>query len=263
MRHQDSEIAFATALSAHRRDRNRLHHDAHAHEYYQTSLLSALMTGVYDGELTVGTLLEHGDFGLGTFNALDGEMIVLDGVAYRLTGDGTASVAAADDRTPYAAVIPFEPDVEEPVDAPLDKPAFEARLDGLAGSRNLFYAVRFDGRFARMTVRNVVRQVPPYRPLLEVVGGQAVHALDGVEGTMIGFRCPDYAVGIGVPGYHLHFVDAARGQGGHVLDYRIEHGRLQLDHTSSLHLELPETGAFAAADLTAGSSAEAIHKVEN
>ena len=90
-----------------------------------------------------------------------------------------------------------------------------------------------------------------------------MHQLSEVDGTMIGFRCPDYAVGIGVPGYHLHFIRSDRRQGGHVMDYSIELGNLQLDHTSSLHLELPETSSFRQADLTAGSSAGDIHKVEN
>jgi acetolactate decarboxylase len=32
----------------------------------------------------VRELLRHGDFGLGTFNRLDGEMLVNDGVCYQL-----------------------------------------------------------------------------------------------------------------------------------------------------------------------------------
>lgn len=36
--------------------------------------LSALLQGDYDGEITYGELKKYGDFGLGTFNSLDGEM---------------------------------------------------------------------------------------------------------------------------------------------------------------------------------------------
>ena len=45
---------------------------------YQTSLMSALLSGVYEGETTMADLLQHGDFGLGTFNHLDGEMIAFN-----------------------------------------------------------------------------------------------------------------------------------------------------------------------------------------
>jgi len=263
MAHNDTEGAFATALAAHRTSANRLAHDEHQHEYYQTSLLSALMGGVYDGDVRVGDLLAHGGFGIGTFNALDGEMIVIDGKAYRMTGDGKAAEAPADALTPYAAVIDFTPDLAEPIAGPLAKAAFEARLDRLASSHNLFYAVRVDGTFATMKFRNVVRQTPPYRPLLEAVAEQTIHEADNVTGTILGFRCPDYAVGIGVPGYHLHFISADRTTGGHVMDYIIAEGRLTLDHTSSLHLELPESKSFNDADLTVGASASDIHKVEN
>jgi len=51
---------------------------------FQTSTLQALMAGVYDGDLTFQALARHGDFGLGTFEALDGEMIALDGAFYQI-----------------------------------------------------------------------------------------------------------------------------------------------------------------------------------
>ena len=213
--------------------------------------------------MTIGILRRHGDFGIGTFNALDGEMIVIDGTIYRLAGDGTAKIAADSAKTPYAAVTWFEPDIDETVNRTQDKRRFEGHLDELAASPNLFYAVRFDGKVPMIRIRNVVRQTPPYRPLMEAIADQVVHELDNVEGTLIGFRCPDYAVGIGVPGYHLHFITAERGMGGHVLDYELAAGRMQLDHTSSLHLELPQNREFNQADLAAGAAADAIHKVEN
>lgn len=258
----DAEIAFASALAANRAAANAVHQTGHAHEYYQTSLLSALMRGVYDGDVTVAALLRHGDFGLGTFNALDGEMVVIDGVAYRLSSDGTASVADAKALTPYAAVIPFEPDLQERIDGPCGKDAFEARLDGLARSRNLFYAIRVEARFRHVRVRGVTRQTPPYRPLREAVADQRVNDFRDLEGSLVGFRCPDYAIGIGVPGYHLHFVSADRTVGGHVLDYTLASGTLLLDHTASIHLELPESEAFAEADLASAGDAAAVAEVE-
>lgn len=263
MDHPDKEVAFAAALAAHRSDSHRLRHDSHAHEYYQTSLLSALMRGVYDGKTTIGGLLEHGDLGLGTFNGLDGEMIVLDGKAYRQSGDGSAALALDSDRTPYAAVVSFIPDHRSAIDEPHAKPALEACFDAWAASPNLFYALRFDGHFSTVRFRNVVKQEPPYKPLLEVIATQREHELTDVRGTMVGFRCPDYAVGIGVPGYHLHFITDNRTRGGHVLDYEVTEGNLEIDHTSTLHLELPETEAFSHADLRAGSSSEAIEQVES
>ncbi|WP_171210378.1 MULTISPECIES: acetolactate decarboxylase [unclassified Ruegeria] len=258
----DTEFTFATAAASYSNEQ-RFEPNEHAHEYYQASLLSAVMQGVYDGTVTIGDLLKHGDFGLGTFNALDGEMIVIDGVAYRLDGEGKATVASDTAMTPYAAVINFEPAVSLSLDETADKHSFEDRLDGLAEAKNLFYAVRFTGRIKHIKYRNVLRQDKPYRPLLEVVKTQAEFELNDVDGTILGFRCPDYAVGIGVPGYHLHFISSDLSKGGHVLDYTLSSGRLEIDHTSSLHLELPESRSFSDANLTAGASADGILKAES
>ncbi|TMV06525.1 acetolactate decarboxylase [Ruegeria sediminis] len=257
----EGELTFAAAVAAHNRDREFRPHD-HAHEYYQASLLSAVMQGVYDGKLTIGELLKHGDFGLGTFNALDGEMIVHEGVAYRLTADGKAARASDDDLTPYAAVLPFEPDLSLAVMAPVDKAEFERGLDEIAQSPNLFYAVRFTGRIGHIKYRNVSRQEPPYKPLLEVVKTQAEFELEDVSGTILGFRCPDYAVGIGVPGYHLHFISEDLTTGGHVLNYSLVSGRLEIDHTASLHLELPDSGSFLDTDIAPGAAAADIRSAE-
>ncbi|WP_299892880.1 acetolactate decarboxylase [uncultured Ruegeria sp.] len=259
---KDKELTFVTALVSHSREQG-FQSEKHAHEYYQASLLSAVMQGVYDGTVSIKQLLEHGNFGLGTFNALDGEMIVLDGVAYRLDGDGNASVASDKALTPYAAVTNFEPAVFRSLDRETEKDALETQLDALAEARNLFYAVRFTGNIKHVKYRNVLRQEKPYKPLLEVEKTQAEFELNNVDGTILGFRCPDYAAGIGVPGYHLHFISADLSKGGHVLDYTLTSGRIEIDHTSSLHLELPETRSFSDANLSAGASANSILKAES
>ena len=54
---------------------------ARASEVYQISTISGLLAGGYDGDTTVGELVWHGGFGLGTFNGVDGEMMVGSGGA--------------------------------------------------------------------------------------------------------------------------------------------------------------------------------------
>jgi acetolactate decarboxylase len=38
---------------------------------YQVSTIDALLSGIYDSVATVGDVLNHGGFGLGTFDAVD------------------------------------------------------------------------------------------------------------------------------------------------------------------------------------------------
>jgi acetolactate decarboxylase len=49
------------------------------HTLYQVSTATALVEGIYQGAVRVGTLREHGDLGLSTFAQLDGEMVLVDG----------------------------------------------------------------------------------------------------------------------------------------------------------------------------------------
>src|ERR1700733_13521180 len=125
-----------TMLSHHHGAR---HSPAAAAEVYQTSTMAALLDGIYDGDVTIAELLGHGDFGLGTFNHLDGEMVVLDGTCYRLRADGSATVAGPDDLTPFAAVTQFTADTTiEVVSA--TKPKLTEIIDKQIPSENLLYA---------------------------------------------------------------------------------------------------------------------------
>ena len=77
---------------------------------YQVSTIDALMQGVFDGVQPVGELKRHGDFGIGTFDALDGEMIVLDGVVYQAKADGRIYPVKDSATTPFATVTHFTKD---------------------------------------------------------------------------------------------------------------------------------------------------------
>ena len=44
----------------------------------QFSTIAALMQGIYDGPATFAQVRRYGDFGIGTVNHLDGEMLALD-----------------------------------------------------------------------------------------------------------------------------------------------------------------------------------------
>ena len=256
-----SEIPSIRALDALRSHRRRSAtpdaSDPHAlHEVFQDSTINALLEGVYDGSMTYGELRRHGDFGLGTFNALDGEMVAVDGDFYQVKADGVAYPVADDQRTPFATVLFFRPTVKRHLTGPLDYDHLQALMDGLMEGPNLFYAVRVDGHFATVTTRSVPRQEKPYPPLAQVAKTQPVFHLEDVSGTLAGFRFPDFARGLNVPGFHLHFLTADRRAGGHVLDLVLGRGELAVDATAHFHLELPTDTAFLHADLGRDPGAE-------
>jgi acetolactate decarboxylase len=200
--------------------------------------------------MTYGELRRHGDFGLGTFNALDGEMIAFDGRFYQVKADGVAYPVDDGQRTPFATVLFFRPTLTRRLSGPLDYEHLQSLVDGLMEGPNLFYAVRVDGRFASVTTRSVPRQERPYPPLVEVAKTQPVFHLEEVSGTLAGFRFPDFARGLNVPGFHLHFLTEDRRAGGHVLDLVLTGGELAIDASARFHMELPTDPTFLHADLS-------------
>jgi len=216
-------------LHVHALRRLEAHADRAPHVLFQASTIAALLDGAYEGDLTFAELAEHGDRLLGTLNGLDGEMIALDGRFYRADVDGFTAPVPAAACTPFAVVVPFSPSVDL---ATSDLAAHLADAGPVC-------AVRFDGDFELVRARSIPRQQPPYRPLAEVAAEQHVFEFRDVSGTLVGFRFPDYASGLEVAGYHLHFITDDRRRGGHVLDYRARAGRLRIDTSSELHVELP------------------------
>ena len=217
--------------------------DHRAGELYQTSLMSALMAGIYEGETTYGQIRKYGDFGLGTFNDLDGEMVGFDGTFYQLRSDGSARPVTGDQKTPFAVVTFFQPQQELDVAQQMTKSDLLAMIEE-ATDANLFNAVRVDGIFDEVRTRTVQRQVRPFPPLTEAAKHQAEKIFTNVEGTLAGFRSPTYAQGIGVAGFHLHFLRQDKQAGGHALDYRLRTGKVQTCTVHDLRVELPTSLEF-------------------
>ena len=230
-------------------------------ELYQTSLMSALMAGIYEGEATYGEIREYGDFGLGTFNELDGEMVGFDGTFYQLRSDGSARPVTGDQKTPFAVVTFFRPEQELDVAQPMTKSGLLAMIEK-ATDANLFNAVRVDGAFDEVHTRTVQRQTRPFPPLTEAAKHQAEKVFTNVEGTLAGFRSPAYAQGIGVAGFHLHFLREDKHAGGHALDYWIRVGKVQIYTVRDLRVELPTSAEFLQTNFEDRSINEKIKAAE-
>jgi acetolactate decarboxylase len=211
---------------------------------YQTSTITALLEGAYDGDITFHELKKHGNFGIGTFHALDGEMIALDGNFYQIKSDGIAYPVDASMKTPFAVVTFFEPDYSISINDQLDYKDLEVYLDRILPTENIFYAIKLEGTFSYIKARSVSRQNKPYPPLAEAAKQQKIFEFHDVRGVIVGFRLPQYMKGINVPGYHLHFITADRKAGGHLLACKTTDVRVGIDYTANLYMVLPEKNAF-------------------
>jgi acetolactate decarboxylase len=219
------------------------------HTLFQVSTSAALVEGLYQGAVKVARILSHGDFGLGTFIDLDGEMVVLDGVCYQVSSDGTVSDVEDDRLIPYAIVTRFNTDFSKKQAKLSSFAGLVKACDQLRDSENLFYAFRIDGIFSLVKTR-VMKPVPEGTGLKAAASAQQESLFQQQEGTLVGLWSPGFAGSFSVPGYHFHFLSTDRKRGGHVLDCRANDVTIAGCAMHEMHVSLPETAEFLKADLS-------------
>lgn len=228
---------------------------------YQVAPIQSLSVGIYDGFISFAALKKHGDIGLGTFNALDGEMICVDSAFYQVKQNGKVLPVPDSALTPFAVVTFFDEDQRLESITAADSRDLGRIIDRRLPTKNLFYAIRIDGVFEYVKVRSVPAQTKPYRPLADAVKEQTVFEYKNISGTLVGFRSPSFAEKINVPGYHFHFLSAGKDAGGHVLDLRLKEINVRVDRCSSLMLVMPEKGDYFSAGLD-GEEHRDLKKIE-
>jgi acetolactate decarboxylase len=231
---------------------------------FQVSTSTALVEGIYKGAVTVGQLRNHGDFGLGTFEGLDGEMVALDGHFYQVRSDGKAREAADSDLSPFALVTRFQAGKGFAMPTCASFEFLTDQLDRMRLSENFFYAIRVDGTFDQIHTRAMCKSEEG-TPLAVAAAHQPEFQLRDVSGTMVGFWSPQYLKTIEVPGYHMHFITNDRTAGGHLLGCSGRNLTIQIEQVSDLQVALPENEEFLRADLTRDTSKEldAAERIQN
>ena len=219
--------------------------------FYHYSIWWAFVNKVFDGDLKVLDLKANGDIGLGSFDFLDGEMIMLDSVPYRITEDGKVSVGNDDDEIVYANATFFSADDQFAVNGPNDYDAFRKRLNQALPSHNYFYAFKVHGTFKKMKCGGLNKQEKPFKDGLDVlIPARPVFEKEEIAGTMIGFFCPEFIGNINVAGYHFHFISDDKKMGGHVMDFLCESPLdVQLDKMKNYHFVLPENEDYENVEL--------------
>ncbi len=225
----------------------------------QTSTIDALLAGVYDGQMSCAQLMNHGNLGIGTFDHLDGEMILLDGEIYQVKSDGKVYRPHTALTTPFAAVCEFLPDDAIAFETPITYAKLKKHLNERIPNQNLFCAFKITGHFRNVHTRSVPAQQKPYPPLAKVTANQPEFRATDIDGTIVGFRCPPFVKGINMPGYHLHFLSDSKEFGGHLLGFEMEKGQCAVDICNQFVLILPENrDVLKSVDLSRDRSKELI-----
>ena len=231
---------------------------------YQVALLQSLTQGCYDGIIKVSELKQHGDTGIGTFEGVNGEMIVLDGKVYQALGDGTVKEADDNETVPFSNVTYFDKDLSATLSQTNDINALKESLNKTVNEngKNLFYFVKINGTFKKMNVRSELKQEKPYKSLDKALAtDQREFNYDNIAGTVVALYCPDYMGGLNTPGWHFHFISDDKTKGGHILDLAFDSAQAEFDATQDFDMYLSDNSEFQKMELSKDVS-DAIKKVE-
>ena len=154
--------------------------------------------------------MQHGNIGLGTFEDVNGEMILLDGQCFRASENGTVVRAEPDRGVPFAVATFFHHGDRIPAENVENIEALKRLLDlkieqdfGL----NSMHIVRIDGTFAKICARSESAHRSHHVSLKEILQKtQKDFVFSDIIGTLVCVYFPDYMDGINAPGWHLHFI---------------------------------------------------------
>ncbi|MBF0553555.1 MAG: acetolactate decarboxylase [Nitrospirae bacterium] len=222
---------------------------AQPHVLYQYSSFNALLEGVYDGQLSIGELKRHGDTGLGTFNGLDGEMIIVNSSVYQIKGDGTVLAVGDNVETPFADVVFFKSAKSFTVQQETSCEELQKRILQNAPSSNIFYAVKIEGLFKHIRARAVRPQHKPYPRLIDAAKDQGMFDFNDIRGVVSGFYFPETFGGLSVGGFHVHFISDDKKSGGHLMSCTVSRATVDIDYLTDFSLELPKSGGIYGKDI--------------
>ncbi|UCC57951.1 MAG: acetolactate decarboxylase [Candidatus Bathyarchaeum sp.] len=207
---------------------------------FQVGAFKPFAQGDFDGKTTYAKLAKHGDFGIGTLDGLDGEMVGSNGVFYQIPIDGKPRQINSFEETPFAIVTFFEADQTLPVSDSMNYSELKDYIDEFISPENAIYAIKIHGVYDYVKTRSVPMQIEPYTTLTEVIENQVIFTLNNVTGTIAGFCFPSYMNEINVAGYHFHFITDDEISGGHLLDCIVRDAIIEIDYTYDYELALPE-----------------------
>jgi acetolactate decarboxylase len=228
---------------------------------FHFSIADALLNNLFDGKTTFKEILKYGDFGIGTMNGLDGEVIILNGIPYTVREDGKVYTVDKSDRSPICVVTHFKKDDYLRINTLINYKQLLEKINKHLPSENIFYPIKIDGEFKHVTTRSIAKQLKPYKPIEELINETVKFDFEDIKGTVIGFKSPSFIERIGVPGYHFHFIDKDRKVGGHLLDFEMISGRIEYAIVRNFHVILEDTEAYDNIDLSESKN-DLLQKIE-
>jgi len=234
-----------------------------AADLYQAGTITALLKGLYQPTITVKQAVENADIGLGCGVGL-GEVTFINGKCFVAGPEGRVKQLDDSSSLAFFTGVKFLPKITYTVNNISSVKELESNIDKHLTSNNIFYAIKITGEFNVVNARSEDVDTPPYTPLLEwMKDHQHKFNFKKIRGTLIGFKCPSLIKGIGVVGYHIHFISKEEKVGGHVLGVNIKNAKIEIEPISDMKLILPKTKEYLNADMSISKKSHAdFNKLE-
>jgi acetolactate decarboxylase len=224
--------------------------DKISNEFYHYSIWAALVNKIYDGNLTVKEAKTHGDIGIGAYNGVDGELVMMDGVLYQIPSSGKVNIATDGMRIPYLNTTFFTKEISYELNDRMNYDSLRKKIQLHFPSRNFFYAFKIHGEFDTLKLGSMQKQEKPYQQALDsLLPHRPRFDHTNISGTMVGFWCPDFIGEINVAGFHLHFISDDKKTGGHVMEFTGRNFKIDMDKLTSYRFVLPDTHEYEKVNL--------------
>jgi acetolactate decarboxylase len=205
-------------------------------DLYQVGTFASALNGAVNGDVNYQLLKKKGNFGLGTFNGITGEMVAYQGQFYQIGEKGITISVADETKTPYAQVIQFNPTIAFPLTNINNFKQLVGSLLPKFKNQNIAYAVHIHGQINYLKLRGRTPRKPG-EPAPEEVPYEAIN----VQGDMVGFYFPEHLLSLTAPGLHLHFLSEDKQNSGHVMDVQFSSAKVELQPIANLKLHMPDT----------------------
>lgn len=205
----------------------------HAGHIRQIETMHDLFAGRYDSVTTVGETFDGAVVGLGVAEGVDGEIVHVDGSTWHIPADGVPRIAPPELGMPFAVAAYGGSAVTREVPEGAGFGEVAAIVDEVLAAESVHHdysvaAVKVVAEFSHILLRSEHGQTPPYQPLGSPgsVTGEVRFEFAPWKGTLAGFRFPDVADDIVIPGLHLHGIATDHASGGHCHEFTVVRGRV-------------------------------------
>ncbi len=194
----------------------------------------------YDGHYPAGNLKKHGNIGLGTFNGLNGELVMLEGECYQCIPKKPVKIAADDVLIPWGVVTAFTDNASKTTLENITHfSQLESKLSELTDMHNAPYVFHIQAEFNHLLLRQVIKQEKPYILSLEEVYAESPPENIGpITADLVGFYIPEFMQGLQPKGLHFHGVTTDKQSGGHLADLSFKTATLTFEKITDIKVTL-------------------------